>query len=107
MPFVCGMCAIRVGLVAGAVGAGVVRRAPRATEATGREAVAVAEADVSALLANRARRRRGLGDGDRLLARAIAVALGPVGLVAFRVLYEPTRLAIRVARAGAAAPRGR
>ena len=37
MPFVCGMCAIRVGLVAGAVGAGVVGRAARATEATGRD----------------------------------------------------------------------
>ena len=92
---------------ADAVGARIVTRATRATATTGREAVAVAEADVSALLANRARRRRGLGDGDRLLARAIAVALGPAGLVAFRVLYEPTRLAIRVARAGAAASLGR
>ena len=48
MPFV---CAIRVGLVAGAVGAGVVGRAPRATETTGREAVAVLETNIATRLA--------------------------------------------------------
>ena len=54
------MCAIRVGLVAGAVGAGVVGRAARATETTGREAVAILEANISARLAagRRGRRRR-------------------------------------------------
>ena len=59
MPFVCGSCtAIRFGLVAGAVGARVVGRATRATETTGREAVAVLEAHVAARLAGRSWRRR-------------------------------------------------
>ena len=59
MPFVCGSCtAIRFGLVAGAVGARVVGRAPRATETTGRKAVAVLEAHVAARLAAGRRRRR-------------------------------------------------
>ena len=51
------------------MGARIPAGATRATEATGREAVAVAEADVAALLANGARRRlRAVSQLSRFLA---------------------------------------